>query len=40
MQKYEKPSMEIVDLTDDVILTSGGHNTCSNDSPIELPEQP
>lgn len=36
-EKYEKPIMEVVDLKDDVILTSGGSspycpNDCSTDA--------
>ena len=36
MEKYESPVMEIVDLTNDVILTSGGG--CISDCPTMMPE--
>lgn len=32
-EKYEKPIMEVVDLKDDVILTSGATYGCSGDCP-------
>ncbi len=36
MEKYESPVMEIVDLTNDVILTSG--EGCVSDCPTMMPE--
>ena len=41
MEEYEKPRMEAVEFSEDVIQTSGHHGCCSGSAyAIELPELP